>query len=133
MKYIVTINGKKYEVEVEKVKKEYVPISRNRNEDAPVASSTPKQPSQTAAAKELTQEKTKPKAGDTVVKSPMPGTIIDIKVSVGQSVKEGETLLILEAMKMENEIVSPATATVKEIAVTKGSSVNSNDVLVVLG
>lgn len=133
MKYIVTINGKKYEVEVEKVKKEYTPISRNRNEDSAMVPTAPKQSSQTATAKEPKSEKPKSQAGDNVVRSPMPGTIVDINVSVGQTVKEGETLLILEAMKMENEIVSPSSATVKEIAVTKGANVNTNDVLVVLG
>ncbi len=62
----------------------------------------------------------------------MPGTVLDIKVSVGQQVAEGETLIILEAMKMENEIVANAPGTVASIAVSKGASVNTGDVLVTL-
>jgi Acetyl/propionyl-CoA carboxylase, alpha subunit len=62
----------------------------------------------------------------------MPGTINDIKVTEGQAVKAGEVLVILEAMKMENEIMSPADGIVKQIAVAKGASVSSGDVLVVV-
>lgn len=63
----------------------------------------------------------------------MPGKILDIKVSEGQSVKSGQTLLILEAMKMENEIVSPVDAVVKKVSVQKGDMVESNDPLIILG
>jgi biotin carboxyl carrier protein len=59
----------------------------------------------------------------------MPGTILDIKVSPGDAVKAGDILLILEAMKMENEIIAPSTGTVDTIQVSKGSSVNAGDVL----
>ena len=62
----------------------------------------------------------------------MPGTILDIKVSAGQAVKKGDVLVILEAMKMENEIMADRDGTVSGIAVTKGSSVNSGDVLLTL-
>jgi biotin carboxyl carrier protein len=62
----------------------------------------------------------------------MPGTVLDIKCSVGQQVAEGDTLVILEAMKMENEIVAPSAGTVASIPATKGASVNSGDVLVTL-
>ncbi len=67
------------------------------------------------------------------VTAPMPGTILDIKVQTGASVKKGDVLLILEAMKMENEIMSPCDGTVAQIAVTKGASVNSGDALIVIG
>jgi biotin carboxyl carrier protein len=60
----------------------------------------------------------------------MPGTILDVIVKPGDAVKEDQVLLILEAMKMENEIVSTVTGTVESIAVTKGASVNSGDVLI---
>jgi len=63
----------------------------------------------------------------------MPGTILDIKVTEGQAVKAGEILLILEAMKMENEIVAPADGTVKAIHTSKGTSVSSGDALITLG
>ena len=62
----------------------------------------------------------------------MPGNILDVKVTVGQSVKNGDTLLILEAMKMENEIKAPKDGVVASIAVTKGATVNSGDVLLSL-
>ena len=63
----------------------------------------------------------------------MPGTILDVNVTVGQSVKEGDILMILEAMKMENEIMSPSAGTVKSVGVAKGASVETGDLLVVIG
>ena len=69
-------------------------------------------------------------AGTTPVDSPMPGTILDIKVSVGQAVKEGELVCILEAMKMENEIYAPCSGTVAQVLVTKGQSVDTGTPLV---
>ena len=62
----------------------------------------------------------------------MPGTILDVKVSVGQKVNAGDTLCVLEAMKMENEIPAPAAGTVAQVIVSKGASVNAGEVLVVL-
>ncbi|AKG92549.1 biotin carboxyl carrier protein [Geoglobus ahangari] len=70
--------------------------------------------------------------GQKVVKAMLPGTIIKILVSPGDEVKAGETLLILEAMKMENEIVSPSSGKVKEVRVSEGQRVETGDVLVVL-
>ena len=67
------------------------------------------------------------------VSAPMPGTILDVNVTVGQSVKEGDILMILEAMKMENEIMSPSAGTVKSVGVAKGASVETGDLLVVIG
>lgn len=72
-------------------------------------------------------------AGGGAVVSPMPGTILDVKVSVGQAVKEGDLLFILEAMKMENEIFAESSGTVSSIAVQKGASVNPGDTLCVIG
>ena len=77
--------------------------------------------------------KAAPVAGGTKVNAPMPGTIRDVVVSVGATVKKGDNLLVLEAMKMENEILSPADGTIKQVLVGKGASVNSGDVLVVIG
>ena len=69
-------------------------------------------------------------AGAVAVKAPMPGNILDVKVAAGASVKAGDVLVILEAMKMENEIVAPQDGTVASINVNKGDTVNSGDVLV---
>ena len=65
--------------------------------------------------------------------SPMPGTILKVNVSQGQAVKEGDVLCVLEAMKMENEIMAPKAGTVTQVVVAKGSSVNTGDALVVIG
>jgi len=72
-------------------------------------------------------------AGEQSVDAPMPGKIIEVKVSVGQAVKAGDTLLILEAMKMQNEIAAPADGTVKAVNVSAGQSVKVRDALVILG
>ncbi|MDO4349584.1 MAG: biotin/lipoyl-containing protein, partial [Eubacteriales bacterium] len=74
-----------------------------------------------------------PVAGGEKVTAPMPGTVLDVKVSQGASVKKGDILLILEAMKMENEIMAPCDGTVKQVVVNKGASVNSGDALIVIG
>ena len=71
-----------------------------------------------------------PVAGAVAVKAPMPGNILDVKVAAGASVKAGDVLVILEAMKMENEIVAPQDGTVASVNVNKGDTVNSGDVLV---
>ncbi len=63
----------------------------------------------------------------------MPGTVLDIKVAAGDTVTEGQCVLILEAMKMENEIMAPTSGTVSSITVNKGASVNSGDVMIVIG
>ncbi|MBP2664174.1 MAG: gcdC, partial [Firmicutes bacterium] len=72
-------------------------------------------------------------AGDTPVNAPMPGKVTKIVASVGQNVKKGEIILILEAMKMQNEIGSPADGTVKSINVTAGQSVKPGEVMAVIG
>ena len=72
-------------------------------------------------------------AGAVSVKAPMPGNILDVKVAAGASVKAGDVLVILEAMKMENEIFAPCDGTVSSVAVSKGAAVNPGDVLCVIG
>ena len=72
-------------------------------------------------------------AGAVTVKAPMPGNILDVKVAAGASVKAGDVLVILEAMKMENEIFAPCDGTVSSVAVSKGAAVNPGDVLCVIG
>ena len=111
-KFRITVNGNAYEVDVEEIG------------GAPAA-----QPSaQTPAAPSAPVAPT----GGVVITCPMPAVIIDIKVAVGDTVAEGQNLLIFEAMKMENEIVAPCTGTVTSINVSKGDSVDSGAVLLSL-
>ena len=128
MKYIVSINDKNYEVEVERGEATIVKTTQAINvEIAPttVTSVTPSAPVTTTA--------TSVAVGDgEPIKAPLPGMILGIKVNVGALVKGGETLLILEAMKMENEIVAPRDGVITQIVASKGASVNTGDVLVVL-
>ena len=95
---------------------------------APKAVSAPK----AAPAKPAAPKAAAPVANGVKVNAPMPGTILDVKVAQGQAVKKGDILCILEAMKMENEILAPQDGTVAQVAVSKGASVNSGDPLVVL-
>ena len=137
MKYCVTINDKRYEVEVEKgdatiVGTTQIPLEAVKTENpaslqAAATTITPKviEPSQ-----QTTEESVE--IGREVVKAPMAGGVIDIKVSVGSAVKIGDTLLILEAMKMENDITSHVDGTVVEIRVARGANVSTGDALVVL-
>ena len=74
-----------------------------------------------------------PVAGGEKVTAPMPGTVLDVKVAQGASVKKGDIVVILEAMKMENEILAPCDGTVAQIVAGKGASVNSGDTLIVIG
>lgn len=127
MKYKVTLNGKTYEVEVEETDAVIVNVSDAAPvvppaapaHPAPVASAAPAAP---AAA-----------ADGVKVLAPMPGTILAMNVSVGQAVKTGEVLLVLEAMKMENEITAPSDGIVKQILVQKGATVDTDAALVVIG
>ena len=122
-KFNITVNGVAYEVEVEEV------AAGSAAPAAPVAAAPKAAP---AAAPTAAPAAKAPVAAGTQVKAPMPGTILDVKVSQGASVKKGDILAILEAMKMENEILAPQDGTVAQVSVAKGASVNSGDVLVVL-
>ena len=120
--YTVTVNGTAYEVTVESV-------SGGRMASAPVAR-TASAPVARAAAPVAAPAASG--SGETV-SSPMPGTILDVKVAAGQAVKSGDIIFILEAMKMENEICAPCDGTVSSVAVSKGAAVNPGDVLCVIG
>ena len=125
MKYVVTLNGKNYEVEVTECDAVLLNVTDAVAAPAPVAA-----PAAPAAAVPVAAPAV---AGDgTKVPSPMPGTILSINVSVGQAVKTGDVLMVLEAMKMENDIVAPCDGTIKQLLVSKGSTVNTDDVLAVL-
>lgn len=123
----VSVNGKQFEIEMpesipvyETVKKEVKPIEKK-----PVV----------AAAKPATEPKpaAKPSGKGTKVVAPLPGTITEVKVSVGDTVKTGDTVVILEAMKMQNNIEAEADGTITEISVSKGDTVMEGTPLVTIG
>lgn len=114
--YKVKVNGKVYEVELESVKESDAKI------EAPASTpviSAPAAPVQSGAGEEL--------------KAPMAGTILDVKVSVGQTVKVGDVVCILEAMKLENEVVANANGVITAIAVSKGTSVKNGQLIAKIG
>ena len=130
MKYKVTLNGRTYEVEVEAGKAmcvaEYeafapaaAPVAA-----APVAAAPAAAPAPAAGGVTV--------SGGESVTAPMPGNILKVAVSVGQTVKEGDLLVVLEAMKMENEIFAPKAGTVAQVLVSKGSTVDTGATMVVL-
>lgn len=122
-KYQITVNGNVYEVEVEEVSAGAATTAVATPAPAPVVvpKAAPAAPKATALA-----------AGSKAVTSPMPGTILEVKVNVGQTVKRGETMFILEAMKMENEIPAPEDGVVASVDTTKGASVATGAVLATL-
>ncbi len=138
----VTVDGQSYTVEVEEIEESSAGSSGNVS--APVTGKTQehKEPAgqvKTETAVDKTeknaQEKTAPATGGPGgknVKAPMPGSILEVKVSIGDEVSEGDVLLVLEAMKMENELTASQAGTVSEVLVKKGDTVNSGDSLVVL-
>ena len=130
----ITVNGIGYQVSVEElngapvaVAPVAVPVA------APVAAPVATPVAAPVAAAPAAAPVAAPMAGGEKINSPMPGTIMDVRCAVGTTVKKGETLLILEAMKMENEIICPFDGTVQQVLVAKGATVNSGDVLVVIG
>ncbi len=129
--YNITVNGTTYQVEVEEVGGVSTPSApRVQAAPAPVVAAPKAAP---VAAPAPAPAAAPVSAGGELISAPMPGTIFDIPVVVGQAVKAGDNLIILEAMKMENEIVAPVDGTVKTIHVTKGTSVSSGDALITLG
>ena len=116
--YTITVNGTAYEVTVEE-------------NGAGAASSTPVASAPAAAPKKAAPVASG-KAGAIKVNSPMPGKILNVKQNVGVSVKKGDVILLLEAMKMENEIVAPQDGTIASINVAVGDSVEAGDVLATL-
>ena len=133
MKYKVTLNKRVYEVEVETGEAMLVD---EYDLKAPAAAAAPAAAVPVAAAPAAAAPAAAPAAAGlaagTVVKSPMPGNVLKINVTPGQKVNEGDVLIILEAMKMENEVVSTKTGTVAQIVVEKGAVVETDSPLVVI-
>ena len=131
MKYKVTLNGRTYEVEVEAGKAmlldEYEAIA-----PAPAAAPVAAAPAAAAPAAAAPAAPAVTGAGDPI-NAPMPGTILKVNVKAGDAVKEGQVLVVLEAMKMENEILAPKNGTVTQVVVAKGASVDTGAPLVVIG
>lgn len=129
-RFRITINGKVYDVEAEEV--------GQSTSDHPV--SRPAEPEKTRPVHDEVVGRQKPAApqegthagAEASIDAPLPGLVLDVKVSPGQAVQAGQVLVILEAMKMENEIVAPDAGMVAQIRVAKGDSVSVGDVLVVL-
>lgn len=126
-KFSVTVNGTVYDVEVNEVKAggaapalAAAPAPKAAPAPAPAAAPAPKAAAPVAA-------------GATTVKAPMPGKILSVAVSAGQAVKKGDLLLVLEAMKMQNEIYAPQDATVSEVRVSANQTVATGEDMVVLG
>lgn len=131
-KFNIKVNGQAYEVEVEEVAGGFAPApvvpvaAASAPAVAPVAAPAPEKAEAKAAPAPVAAP-----AGGTQLKAPMPGTVIDFKATNGAAVKKGQTVLILEAMKMENEIVAPADGVITFVA-SKGASVNTDDLLAVI-
>ncbi len=131
MKYKVTLNNRVYEVEVEQGEAMLIDEYELAAPAAPAAPAAVAAAAPVAAAPAAAPAAGSLAAGE-VVKSPMPGNILKINVSQGQQVSEGDVLIILEAMKMENEIVATKSGAVAQIAVTKGAVVETGTPLIVI-
>ena len=146
MKYVATLNGKKYEIEIERVDGR-MPLDRGAAAvaTAPIIAAAPAPvaaapapgaapaPVAAPAPAAAPAPVAAPAGAGESVNSPMPGTILSVNVNVGDTVAEGQVLMVLEAMKMENEIMAPKAGTVTQVLVSKGSTVDTGAPLVVIG
>lgn len=137
MKYIVTINDKNYEVEVEKGQATILKTTQaepvvTQAAAAPVSAQSAAPAAAAVSPAPAATVSSPGSVSGEAVKAPMPGTILSIKVSRGTSVKKGDTLIILEAMKMENEISAPRDGVVTEIYTATGASISTGDVLLAI-
>jgi len=127
-KYNIKLNGKVYEVEMEEVTGQASAAISASQAAAPAV----KEVAPTTVEKEIPVQPAAPSApvaGAETIAAPMPGSIVEVAVKVGDQVKKGQLLAVLEAMKMENEIVSPVDGKIVSVAVAKGDTVNAGDTL----
>jgi biotin carboxyl carrier protein len=127
-RYKVHINGKSYEVAIEELSDDPRQPTMAPTTPAPA----PTQPTTAAAPATRKTAPTEAGSGAGSIRSPMPGTILRVAVAPGDKVNKGDTLLILEAMKMENEILAPDDGSIKEVNVAQGASVNAGDLLLTM-
>ncbi len=135
-KFNVNVNGNSYYVEVEEIASgQAAPAATPAPALAPKAAPAPasQKPAPAPSAPSAPSAPKAAAAGDVILEAPMPGTILEVAVNVGDSVKEGQLAVVLEAMKMENELQIPADGVVKAVNVSKGSAVNTSDILVIIG
>ncbi len=137
-KFIVQVNGVQYDVEIEEIggaQAQAAPAPAAPATAAPApaqaaaAPAAPAAPAQSAPAAAPAQSAAGGVMGGETINAPLPGTVLDIKVAAGQSVKKGDILFVLEAMKMENEILAAHDGVMASVNVEKGAAVNAGDVL----
>jgi len=130
----VVVNGSEYKVGIEELAADTSARTTKENPPSPTAPQLqPALPKSSGPAPQQPKQPVQSSGnGDGTIVAPMPGTIIKVIAEVGGTVLKGQTLLILEAMKMENDIMAPCDGTVQEVIVSQGASVNAGDILVVL-
>lgn len=122
-KYKITVNGKTYEVEVEEMgAQNFIPTQTTNTPISPEVAQQPKPQQQP-------KQKNSGTVGKQKITSPMPGTIISINKKPGDKIQKGDVIMILEAMKMENEIIAPEDGVITSIDTSEGASVNTGDIL----
>lgn len=135
MKYSVKLNGTCYEVEVARIDEDFRAMTKGEvsGESSPLpAAAPPAVPPLTKAAPPAAPSGTGSQAGRLNIVCPMPGKVLGLKAEPGQAVKSGQTIVIIEAMKMENEIVAPVDGVVESVLVKSGDSVDTDAILAVL-
>lgn len=133
MRYKINLKGKIYEVEVEKGEAMLIDEYEAKAPAAPAAAAPAAVPAAAAApAPAAAAPAPAAIASGETVNAPLPGTVLDVKVAAGDAVKKGQVLMIIEAMKMENEVLANSDGVIKQVVVSKGQSVKTGDALVVM-